>query len=60
MPPDDFDFEGDFDEPEPDPLSDWLRGLSEAHDEEELFALLALQHPPRSLLARPPVRGRLV
>ena len=60
MPPDGFDFDGDFDEPESDLLSDWLRGLSEAHDEEELFAMLALQHPPKSLLARQQIRGRLV
>jgi Protein of unknown function (DUF3631) len=55
-----FDFDGNFDEPEPDPLSDWLRQLSEAHDEEELFALLALQRPPKSRLARQQIRGRLL
>jgi hypothetical protein len=57
---DDFDFEQGFDALEPDPLSDWLRDLGGAHDEDELFALLALQRPPKSLLARQQIRGRLV
>jgi putative DNA primase/helicase len=52
-------FEAQFDE-QPDPLSDWLQALTEAENEDGLFALLAQQRPPKSKLARQHVRGRLV